>query len=291
MWAGNFTGGESAEKWGSGYYSQMTRDRTHRHVHRIDAVSVQPLVRRGGAGSIFRSAAVGAVTSVSGVADVAPFEETVARSEWCEQVRNSLLRHGKATARAECPIRSAARARLGSPRQQAWRQDNKVACSEADRQKRAWTLRCMQIGGRFCALRLRLTSPSTPTLWSHAGAQPPNHQPQRLHTQKETARRRKTSARQHVGESRTRRRVELPVLPPCRACCQHGTGSWHTAEQTQKYIYAVGVGSSISHGCRALTPHPTCNGCDTSATSNKVKAVWIGLSCHKTEFPLTHRPP
>ena len=185
----------------------------------------------------------------------------------------------------------AARARLGSPRQQAWRQDNKVACSEADRQKRAWTLRCMQIGGRFCALRLRLTSPSTPTLWSHAGAQPSNHQPQRLHTQKETARRRKTSARQHVGESRTRRRVELPVLPPCRACCQHGTGSWHTAEQTQKYIYAVGVGSSISHGCRALTPHPTCNGCDTSATSNKVKAVWIGLSCHKTEFPLTHRPP
>ena len=77
------------EKWESGHHNQMTRDRIHRRVQRINAVSVQPLVRRGGAESIFRSAAVGAVTSMRGVADVASFEETVARSEWCDQVRDS----------------------------------------------------------------------------------------------------------------------------------------------------------------------------------------------------------
>ena len=45
------------------------------------------------------------------------------------------------------------------------------------------------VGSAHCVLRL--TSPSTPTLWSHAGAQPSNHQPQQLHTQKETTRGRK----------------------------------------------------------------------------------------------------
>ena len=75
--AGNFTPGESGrkvgKKWESGHHNQMTRDRIHRRVQRINAVSVQPLVRRGGAESIFRSAAVAAVTSMWGVADVASF--------------------------------------------------------------------------------------------------------------------------------------------------------------------------------------------------------------------------
>ena len=67
MWAGNFTGGESARKWGSGHYSQMTRDRTHRPVHRVNADSVHPLLRRGQrVGSSSIPAAVGAVTSEVG---------------------------------------------------------------------------------------------------------------------------------------------------------------------------------------------------------------------------------
>ena len=46
---------ESGRKWESRYYSQMTRDRTHRHVHRIDADWVHPLGRRGQRGVDFWS--------------------------------------------------------------------------------------------------------------------------------------------------------------------------------------------------------------------------------------------
>ena len=80
---------EGGRKWESGCSRQSVQDRTHRRMQCVHAVSVQPLVRRGGLESSFRSAAVGAVTSMRGVADVASFEETVARSEWCEQVRDS----------------------------------------------------------------------------------------------------------------------------------------------------------------------------------------------------------
>ena len=90
MWAGNFTGGESARKWGSGQYSQMTRDRTHRPVHRVNADSVHPLGRRGQrVGSSSIPAAVGAVTSEvgSGSATSEPPTRALASLERGDQCR------------------------------------------------------------------------------------------------------------------------------------------------------------------------------------------------------------
>ena len=62
-------------------------------MQRIDADSVHAPVRRGGANQNFGLSSRRAVTFVWGVADVASFEETVARSEWCEQVRDSCSHH------------------------------------------------------------------------------------------------------------------------------------------------------------------------------------------------------